>query len=698
MNARLTELKQRAREGAHHHLRRSQPINLLEECRAERLSWMQRVTRLGVRQCQAEDVHILPGERIVYTRTLPAGIPSIYSLEDYQRKLAGRTLHEDGPVANISPDWGSVLSQGLLQRRQIALQAIERFKHQPEKCEFLACAVQSIDAVLDLAERYAQAAQAGGDHELADILRHVPAHPPRSFHQALQSLYLLHAVPWLSGHYQIGFGRFDQYMWPYLQADLENKLLDMDQAKELLAEFFIALNKNSDLYPGVQQGDNGQTLTLGGVNRDGRESINPLTYMALRVSRDLALIDPKINLRITANTSLDLLSLASELTSKGLGFPQYSNDDVVIPALAAHGYRLEDARDYAVAACWEFIIPGHGMDVVNIGAVSFPHAVDRALCTALPLDMDMPYILQCVRSEIRQQVNNLLDAYERLILPPAPMLSVLMEGCLESGTDISQGGRYNNYGIHGAGAANAADALAAVQQLVFSEHRIQPADLMRALDANFEGNEALRCLLADEGPKTGDDDPRADEYLVDLFDMLADVCESYGSTTRGGILRPGSGSAMYYIWLAAGHENMREPLVGATAEGRHSGYPLAANLAPTLGARVGGPYSLLLSFSKINYQRICNGGPITLELADSVFRDPEAIRKVAMLVRAFAQLGCQQLQLNSQNVETLRAAQRHPEQYRNLVVRVWGWSGYFCELSSEYQEQIIARHAFQLDQ
>jgi pyruvate-formate lyase len=176
--------------------------------------------------------------------------------------------------------------------------------------------------------------------------------------------------------------------------------------------------------------------------------------------------------------------------------------------------------------------------------------------------------------------------------------------------------------------------------------------------------------------------------------MLADACEQYGKTTRGGCLRPGSGSAMYYIWLTQADKDMREPTVGATAEGRRKGQPLGANLAPSQGALVRGPFSVLLSYAKIDYQRICNGGPITMELSDSVFRDDESVRKVAMLVRAFAQQGCQQLQLNSLNVDTLRDAQAHPERYRNLIVRVWGWSGYFCELSPEYQDQIIARHMY----
>jgi formate C-acetyltransferase len=582
----------------------------------------------------------------------------------------------------------------LLGRRAAAISARNRYQADSEAIEFLDSAIESIDAVLALAKRYADAARAMGRDEIAEILERVPAYPPRSFHEALQSLRLLHAVVWLSGHYHVGLGRFDQYMWPYLKADLDSGRLDENQAADLLAEFFISLNKDSDLYPGVQQGDNGQTITLGGVDREGRASINPLTYMALQVSRDVSMIDPKINLRISAETDLDLLTLATELTRKGLGFPQYSNDDVVIPALAAHGYRLEDAREYAVAACWEFLIPGKGMEVVNIGAVSFPAAVDQSIRQGLVAGEDMEGILRRAKADVQKQAHQLADSYQRLLLPPAPYYSVLMSDCLERGQDLSKGAQYNNFGLHGAGAANAADALAAVQEFVFSDYSLKPLELLTALDADFEEHEDLRLKLAEQGPKVGNDDDRADQFMIYLFDMLAEACENYGKTSRGGSLRPGSGSAMYYVWLAQGHEGMREPSVGATAEGRRKGQPLGANLSPAQGVQIRGPFSVLLSFAKMNYQRIYNGGPVTMELSDTVFRGEESLRKVAMLVRAFAQQGCQQLQLNSINVDTLREARLHPEWHKNLIVRVWGWSGYFCELSPEYQDQIIARHFY----
>jgi formate C-acetyltransferase len=692
MNQRLETMRTRVRERRHAACRQAVAPEVLGQCESQGLSWTRRAARLTSRMCAAEQPLIEADQQIVFTRTVPR-IPPIHSPADAEQLAAGRTLHELGPISNICAHWGHVLEQGLLGRREVALAAAAGLAADPAAVEFLAAAIETIDAVLDLARRYADAARAAGRSELAEILQHVPAHRPRSFHEALQSLRLMHAAVWLSGHYHVGLGRFDQYMWPYLEADLRAGRLDEARAEELLAEFFISLNRDADLYPGVQQGDNGQSLMLGGVTRDGASGVNPLTAMALRVARDVAMIDPKINLRVGKDVDLELLTLAAELTAQGLGFPQYSNDDVVIPALVAHGYDLEDARDYTVAACWEFIIPGKGMEVVNIGAVSMPAAADVAIRAGLAAGETFEAILDRAEVEMRQQVDRTVSRYRRLLLPPAPYYSVLMDGCLESGRDLSQGLKYNNFGVHGACSASAADALAAVRKLVFIERSVAPAELIDALDANFAGHDDLRHKLL-EAPKVGNHDDEADDLLVTLFDRFAAACDAAGENGRGGIVRPGSGSAMYYIWLAAGHAGMCEPVVGATADGRRATEYFSANLAPSPGIRVRGPISALQSFSKLDYRRICNGGPITLELSDAVFGDAQALRKVALLVRSFATLGCQQLQLNTINVAKLEEAKRHPERHRNLIVRVWGWSGYFCELEEPYQDHVIARHAF----
>jgi formate C-acetyltransferase len=643
--------------------------------------------------CEAQEVVILPEERIVFTRTT-GKVPPVYS-ETQQRTLtAGCELHELGPISNICADWEMILSQGLLSRRKVALASRERLQNDPKAVEFLDCAIETIDAVLDLAHRYAETASQNQRHDVARILYRVPAQPASTFREALQALRLCHAVLWLGGHYHCGLGRFDQYMWPYLKKDLDLGRLDINDAEQLLAEFFLSLNKDSDLYPGIQQGDNGQSLMLGGVKRDGSSGVNELTYMVLRVARGVGMIDPKINLRVSRDTSLDLLELAAELTQIGLGFPQYSNDDVVIPGLVAHGYALEDARDYCVAACWEFLIPGRGMEVVNIGAVSMPAAVDGAIRSGLTAGDSFDEILVRVGTNLRSQVAKLAERSARLLLPPAPYYSVLMNGCLECGCDLSHGLKYNNFGIHGACSSNAADALAAVKTLVFDEHSLSSQCLLDALATNFAHDEILRRRLFDEPPKVGNDDGRADAMLVKLFDLFADACESIPNNGRGGIIRPGSGSAMFYVWLAQGHDAMAEPVVGATADGRKQGGFFSSSLAPSPGVQVRGPFSVLKSYSKINYQRICNGGPLTLEVSDTVFRNPEAVHQVALFIRLFATMGCQQLQINTLNVESLKDAQVHPERHKNLVVRVWGWSGYFCELDEAYQNQIIGRHIY----
>lgn len=691
LSERLSEMRRRVRAGEHRHLRQASGPDVLVECEVDDLSWMRRSARLTRRMCEAEQVVIAHDERILFTRTVPA-VASIYSAAQMTELTAGRTLHELGPISNICADWGGVLADGLLARRATAETTRARLADDAEAVEFCDAAIETIDAVLALAARYATGAREAGRPELAAILERVPAQSPSTFHEALQSLRLMHSVVWLSGHYHVGLGRLDQYLWPYLQADLAAGRLDQTEAAELLAEFFIALNKDSDLYPGVQQGDNGQSLMLGGVTRDGQDGVNPLTHMVLHVACAVAMIDPKINLRVTRDTDLGLLREAAELTRLGLGFPQYSNDEVVVPGLVAHGYELADARDYSVAACWEFILPGRGMEVVNAGAVSLPAAADQAIREGLAAGDSFDGILVRTGRNIAAQLAVIVDAYRRLLLPPAPWYSVVMDGCLATGRDLSQGLKYNNYGVHGACAASAADALAAVRRFVFVEQSVTPAELLAALDDNFVGHDALRQRLHDGGPKVGNHDDAADELLVAVLNLFADACEAVPDNGRGGIVRPGTGSAMYYVWLARGHEGMREPVVGATADGRHAGEFFGANLAPTPGTRVHGPLSVLQSFAKIPFERICNGGPITLELSDSAFRGDEALEKVALLVRALTQVGGQQLQLNTLNLDTLRDAQVHPDRHQNLIVRVWGWSGYFCELDQVYQEHVMARH------
>ncbi len=669
MTERIAGLKHFQWERLHHAARIQLSEDLKLNYRDRALSDAMR-TALRLKQAlQMEVPYIFDNELIAFTRTVP-NLPRIFDDVDWASIAEAHFIHELGNVSNLSPDYGKVMASGLLALR-------ERLGDSDEH----AAMRLSIDAVLDLTRRYEAAAREKGYGDLAEVLARVPALPPRSFREALQSLRILHYAMWCEGDYHNTLGRFDQYMWPYLKADLDAGRETGDSAFELLEAFFLACNRDSDLYPGMQQGDNGQSMVLGGMLPDGTDGFNLLSKWCLKASAELRLIDPKINLRVNGNTPLEIFELGTQLTKLGLGFPQYENDDVAIPGLEALGYDAEDARNYVMAACWEFIIPGRGMDIVNIGALPFANIVDRVIREHLREVRSLEELKAIIREEIFADVRRTLDARKNLYVIPSPYLSLFFDGCLESSRDISLGCRYNNWGLHGTGVAPAADMLAAVDETVFHGNTT-PDELLSAMADNFESHDALHDKLKYHCPKVGNDDDRADALMGWLLATFADAVGGL-ENERGGIIRAGTGSAMFYIF----HANE----LGATADGREAGVPLPANYAPSLNIRLNGPVSLIKSFTKGDLKRTINGGPLTIEFSESVFTQAESIAKVAQLVQLFVRRGGHQLQLNTVNRDRMLDAQKHPENYRNLIVRVWGWSGYFVELDKCYQDHIIRR-------
>jgi formate C-acetyltransferase len=432
---------------------------------------------------------------------------------------------------------------------------------------------------------------------------------------------------------------------------------------------------------------------LGGVAPDGSDAFNALSRLCLKACGELKLVDPKINLRVNRTTPLEVYKMGTDLTAKGLGFPQYANDDVVIPALERWGYAKEDARNYTVAACWEFIIPGCGMDINNIDAVSFAGALDAALrisaraprTGAGSADAEGGLRYEDVEkeffAEIQRRADAIAEKYRNVEILPGPFVSVISDSCIEKARDISQGAKYNNFGIHGTGIAVAVDSLASLRELVFEKRLVSLPELVNLLDADFAGRPDV-LAAAKAAPKMGNADPKADEIAKRLLDFWGRAFDGK-KNGRGGIFRPGTGSAMYYIWHARD--------IHASADGRLSGQPLSANYAPSLDVPVKGPVSVVRSFTEPDLGPVCNGGPLTIEIHDSAFAMSDGVEKVAQLVRYFVERGGHQLQINTINRETLLDAQAHPERHRHLIVRVWGWSGYFIELDKCYQDQIIKR-------
>ena len=641
----------------HHDFREDYTENLADIYRKAGMTPEERMANRFERLCRAQKPHILPDEQICFVRTTKQ-IPDCFTEDEWKEIKSKHFIHELGYISNLSPNYAKAISSGLLALREGADQYGKR----------------AIDNIIDLADRYKAEAERVGRRDIAEVLTRVPRYGATNFREALQFFRILHFSLWLEGNYHNTVGRFDKYMYPYFKADMDKGVYNNETALELIEDFFISFNKDSDLYVGVQQGDNGQSMVLGGIDENGDEVFNELSKLCLVASRNLKLIDPKINLRVSKKTPMEQYILGTELTKAGLGFPQYSNDDVVIDGLIKKGYAPEDAANYVVAACWEFIIPGCGFDVANIGALSYPKAVDRMLHGSFAGCDSFEEVMDAVKSEIDAECERITSGIKDLWFVPSPFMSLLLD-------DI----KYRNFGIHGTGIATASDSLAAIRKYVFDEKYITKEELVKAVDDNFEHTPELLYKLRNEAPKMGNNDDYADGISVRLLDMFADALEGKKNCC-GGIYRAGTGSAMYYLW----HANE----IGASPDGRRKGEPFGTNFSVSLFAKISGPVSVVKSFTKQHFARAINGGPLTLEFHNSVFRGEGSLEKVASIVKYFIDNGGHQLQLNAVNLETMKDAQVHPENHQRLVVRIWGWSAYFVELDKDFQDHVIARQEY----
>ena len=687
MNERISHLRDYIFNKQHHALRCSAEAagmaNIAEEMKSAGMSYQMRAAERLRRMLKAEIPVFLPGERIVVTRTIKE-VPSIYTKEEWDEIAATKYLHEKGDLCNISANYEHILKSGLgCIMNKVAERRKDAFLSAGQK-EFLDSEIVCLKAIQDFIQKYAQSAEESGETQTAQTLLNIKSAAPKTLREALQLLRIMHFCLWEAGHYHNTLGRFDQYIYPYYIKGIEEGSLTREEAKELIEEFFLMCNKDSDLYPGMQQGDNGQSIVLAGRNQDGTYLFNEVSRICLECSYELELIDPKINLRVDARTPEDIYTLGSKLTQLGLGFPQYSNDDVVIPGLLRLGYAPEDAYNYVVAACWEFIVPGTAVDIPNIDAVPLAECVKKAT-GRLKECHTFEDLLDAVNQQITNRVESLCAKEHDLYIVPAPMMSLMMDGCIERAQDISLGAKYNNFGFHGTGIATAVDSLAALKKHYFDEKSVTAEEILDAIENNFSGQGQLQERLRKETEKFGQDVEWVDNIATRLLDLFAQSLEGRVNE-RGGIYRAGTGTAMYYIFHATE--------LGATPDGRKSSEMIPANYSPSLFIREQGPLSVIKSFAKPHLERVINGGPLTLEFDQGIFRNEEAVVKLGQLVRTFIVLGGHQLQLNTISLEKLLDAKKNPDKYRNLIVRVWGWSGYFVELDECYQDHVINRIRF----
>ena len=556
-----------------------------------------------------------------------------------------------------------------------------------------------------LAEELAQSSDATRREELlamADISRHNAQHKPQTFWQACQLFWYMNVIlQYESNASSLSIGRFDQYMLPFYQASLTQGD-DPAFLKELLESLWVKCNdvvllrstSSARYFAGFPTG---YTALLGGLTENGRSAVNVLSFLCLDAYQSVQLPQPNLGVRVNELIDRPFLLKTAETIRLGTGIPQIFNDEVIVPAFLNRGVSLEDARDYAVVGCVELSIPGKTYGLHDIAMFNLLKVMEIAM-QENEGNSGLTYegLIEHIRARINHYIalmvegSNICDIGHR-DWAPVPLLSSFISDCLETGKDITDGGaRYNFSGVQGIGIANLSDSLHALKGLVFEQQRLSFDELLAVLKANFatpEG-EKVRARLINRFEKYGNDIDDVDNISAELLRHYCKEVEKYRNP-RGGIFTPGSYTVSAHVPLGA--------VVGATPDGSLAGEQLAdGGLSPMLGQDMQWPTAVLKSVSKLDNYLLSNGTLLNVKFTPATLEGDAGLQKLADFLRAFTQLKLQHIQFNVVNAETLREAQRRPQDFAGLVVRVAGYSAFFVELSKEIQDDIIRRTAHQL--
>lgn len=635
--------------------------------------------------------------------------------------------------AHVAAKYAMLLEKGL---RDVKARAAKKLAgldltdhHNLAKSYFYRAIEIVVDATVAFANRYADLAERTaafeGDAgrraellELARILRKAPEHPAESFHEAVQSMWLVHVVLQIeSNGHSLSYGRMDQFLQPYYKKDLESGKITPGAACEIMTNLWlktITVNKirswshtrfsaGSPLY---------QNVTVGGQTREGKDAVNDMSYLILRSVAQTRLPQPNLTIRYHAGLTDDFMRECIEVVRIGFGMPAFNNDEIIIPSFISKGVEEGDARDYSAIGCVECAVPGKwGYRVTGMSFLNFPKSllialndgVDPAggtrLCRGAGHFRDMTSFDQVMEAWsviIREFTRHcvIIDSCADTVLEQDTadvLLSALCDDCIERGLNLKEGGAvYDFISDLQVGIANLADSLAAIKKCVFEDKSMTPAQLWTALEANFEGaeNEAIRKLLL-AAPKYGNDDEYVDSLIRTAYDVYLDELPKYHNTRYGrgpvgGVYFGGTSSISANVPQGAG--------TLATPDGRKAGEPLAEGCSPSHGSDVNGPTAVFKSVAKLDTERITGGVLLNQKVNPQTLADEDDRMKLIAILRTFFnRLHGFHVQYNVVSRETLRDAQAHPEKHRDLIVRVAGYSAFFNVLSRNTQDDIIER-------
>lgn len=620
-------------------------------------------------------------------------------LTDEERAAAQREGIREGAVTSHVPFGCARVLRfgygGLLAEAQQTIQGLPAASSRSTKLAFL----QGVEIVLQATSRFvlrhAQAAdrlaEATGDlrrreelQTIADGCRWIAVHPPRSFQEALQLFWFTCLVHKAENQACLPIGRFDQDLYPFYQQDVAAGRLTPAAALELLQCLWIKLNMESDLTT-----DTCENVTLGGQDAQGRDVTNDLTYLCLDATDRLRLPDPKINVRFHAGSPPALWTRCCELVKAGMGgVPCFYNDAAFIAGLERVGLPLADARLYCSDGCQEAIIPGKGDFYTTFTGINFLTALLHVLHTPQEAPT-FPAFLAAYKAAVTASVQQVVAEGNRRDVAlarysPVPFLSATLERCLVSATDKTGGGtRYNLTGCLGQAFINAVNSLAAIKKLVYEDSVLSLPELRDCLAADWVGHERLRQLAVNRVPKYGNDDDYVDALAVEIADHFIHEVLTHVNP-RGG---------RYYPGIFTFHQVTKGKAIGASPDGRRAGAPVTSHLSPAVGTDLHGPTAVINSAAKICRLQPPEGAALGIRFHPTALQGADGTENLRAFIQAFMAAGGLEVQFNVVDAETLRKAQQAPEAYRNLIVRVWGFSAYFVTLTKDYQEDIIARTA-----
>lgn len=627
--------------------------------------------------------------------------------------------HAQGHICPNTEKWLRLGPAGLKEEAEKKLQsAVE------DQRDFYRSVIIVQDGSITFIKRYARLARELAENseneknrtgllKVSRICSKLAEKPAKTFQEALQSLWFLYVILQMeSNASSFSPGRADQYLYPYFKSDLNSGLINMQDTLELIEALWLKFNQivylrnshSAKYFAGFPIGFN---VACGGQTEDGRDASNELSFLFLKAQSHLLMPQPNLSARLFKGSDESFVDECSRVIGLGSGMPQIFNDEGVIPALMNVGIKEKDAKNYAIVGCVELTTHGNNLGWSDAAMFNLMKALEltlnngTCLLTGKEMGLKTGYLSdyesfedleKAFATQLEHYITRMIRSCEVVdrahaeVLPSA-FLSSVIDDCIEKGVDVTAGGAfYNLSGIQAIQVANLADSLAVIKKTIFEDRSITKKELLEALQTNWDGNETLRQMVLHKVPKYGNDVLWVDTLGNQWVEYFADRLSKY-TNIRGGVYHTG-------LYTVSAHVPMGQN-VGASADGRKAMDPLAdGGVSAMYGRDINGPTALLNSVSRINSKLGSNGTLLNMKFLPEFFKTNEGIKKFSSLLRTFVDLKINHVQFNVLRKEDLIAAQKEPEKYGGLPVRVAGYTAYFTELASDLQDEIIARTSY----